>query len=140
MNDEANDDALQALAEQWLAKAADDLEMADLLLAAPTAAKWGACFHAQQAAEKALKAILVIQDKDVPYTHSLTLLRQTLGDVGKQFDEKVLEELEPWAVAGRYPEEIPEPSPAEAKRLVDTGRSVVDRSRQVVATTAQPES
>lgn len=125
MNDEARARDLQALARQWLDKAHEDMTMADLLLSAPTAAKWGACFHAQQAAEKAMKAILVFRDRDVPHTHSLVLLRATLGEDGQQLDENALKQLSPWAVAGRYPEEIPEPAIAEAEGLVTIGHAVV---------------
>jgi HEPN domain-containing protein len=139
MSDEARDQELRAFALQWLGKADEDMIMAEVLLSAPTAAKWGACFHAQQAAEKALKAVLVTQDRDVPYTHSLLLLRATLGMESEKLDEAALEQLSPWAVAGRYPEEIPEPSVAEAGRLVDAARSIVAFARGCIAATPSAE-
>jgi len=39
----------------WMSRALADLEMAQMLLEGG-AASWGVCYHAQQAAEKALKA------------------------------------------------------------------------------------
>jgi HEPN domain-containing protein len=38
-------------AREWLTKAQEDLDVAKLILGS-TAARWAACFHAQQAAEK----------------------------------------------------------------------------------------
>jgi hypothetical protein len=41
---------------RWLAKAGGDLAVANIVVDAPAAVNWAACFHAQQATEKALKA------------------------------------------------------------------------------------
>ncbi|MGH8910447.1 MAG: HEPN domain-containing protein [Egibacteraceae bacterium] len=41
---------------------------------------WGTCFHAQQAAEKAIKALLVRADLDPPKTHNLVTLRGLLAE------------------------------------------------------------
>jgi HEPN domain-containing protein len=49
----------QSGAQQWLAKAAEDLGVAQLILDSANAARWAACFLAEQATEKALKAVLV---------------------------------------------------------------------------------
>jgi HEPN domain-containing protein len=40
-------------AARWIAKAEDDLGVATLVLDSSIGARWAACFHAQQAAEKA---------------------------------------------------------------------------------------
>lgn len=39
-------------------------------------------FHCQQAAEKALKAVLAVEGLDFPYTHDLGLLMQLCEDAG----------------------------------------------------------
>ena len=60
------DPEIRALAAGWLAKARVDLEVCDTL-AAHDANLWEAvAFHAQQAAEKALKAVLVWHQVEFP--------------------------------------------------------------------------
>ena len=59
-------------ARAWLAKAELDLRAADLELGAPEAGLWAdVVFHAQQAAEKALKAFLSFHDRPFRKTHSI---------------------------------------------------------------------
>jgi hypothetical protein len=69
------------LARGWLMKAASDLAAAELVVdgAGPYDT---ACFHAQQASEKALKALLAFNGLPVPRTHDLEeLQRLCLGIV-----------------------------------------------------------
>jgi HEPN domain-containing protein len=115
---------------RWLEKAADDLEVAELVLGSAVAARWAACFHAEQPAEKALKAVLVALGIDFPRTHSLERLADLLGSEADAFDRSVLIDLTPWAVAGRYPEDMPEPTQELATRLVAGAQSVVDAVRE----------
>jgi HEPN domain-containing protein len=63
-----------ALAAQWLDKAARDLAGAQLVAGAEPPLRDLACFHCQQAAEKALKALLVSHAVVVRRTHNLELL------------------------------------------------------------------
>ena len=63
-----------------------------------------ACAHAQQAAEKSLKAVLVLHDLPVPFTHDLAYLRRLIGDhlpPGPSQDD--LDRLNRWGTAARYP-------------------------------------
>ena len=60
--------------------------------------------HAQQAAEKSLKAALVLRDLPVPFTHDLAYLRRLIGDhlpPGPSQDD--LDRLNRWGAAARYP-------------------------------------
>ena len=58
------DDARIEDARAWLARAELDLRAADLEMGTPDAGLWGdVAFHAQQAAEKALKAFLAWHDR-----------------------------------------------------------------------------
>lgn len=63
------------------------------------------CFDAQQAAEKAVKAVLVSKGKRFPRTHDLAELLDLAAQTGADVPAAVLEarRLTPWAVAGRYP-------------------------------------
>jgi HEPN domain-containing protein len=62
------------------------------------------CFHAQQAAEKSVKAVLVLRGVDFPRTHDLaTLLRLLPGDIQRPACAERLPELTVYAVQFRYP-------------------------------------
>jgi len=63
------------------------------------------CFHAQQAAEKALKAVLVAKGASFPYTHDLARLIGLLDSSGVCFPEQLrgAAGLTVYAVTARYP-------------------------------------
>lgn len=67
------------------------------------------CFHAQQSAEKALKAALTIQQLDFPRTHSLSELARLVIDSGIKPPCSVDDylRLTPFAVEFRYDERAP---------------------------------
>ncbi len=59
---------------EWMGFAEADLAAAVRLIGGPDLPPRLACFHAQQAAEKALKATLVWAGTPVPRTHDLVAL------------------------------------------------------------------
>ena len=59
----------------WLRYAEEDLITAETLLAQAHIPPRQACWHAQQASEKALKAVLIFLQIDFPRTHDLNVLR-----------------------------------------------------------------
>ena len=63
-------------ARLWLEQAQDDLRAAQVLQAAGQSAQ--ACFQSQQVGEKALKALLAADDRDLR-SHSLTALLREIG-------------------------------------------------------------
>ena len=67
------DDELLSVVRQWVQKAENDLKNAAYTLRmgkdCPTDT---VCFHAQQCAEKYLKALLVLQGLDFPRTHDMS--------------------------------------------------------------------
>lgn len=67
-----------------------------------------AFFLAQQAIEKALKAVLSAKNVAYPLTHNLLLLKQSLTDIAVTCpaSDDVLRRLMPFAVEGRYDEDI----------------------------------
>jgi HEPN domain-containing protein len=113
MNDRASH------ARRWLAKAESDLTAAQRLLegGGPYDA---VCFHAQQAAEKALKALLAVADAPIPRTHNLEdLLAECLaffrGRTASDLEACDLTSLTAFAVESRYDIEFwPERDEAEA--------------------------
>ena len=65
--------------DAWLVKADGDLRMARFALTTKDPLLDQACFHSQQAVEKALKAPLVAAEQAVPKTHDLLLLADGLN-------------------------------------------------------------
>ena len=65
-------------AQRWLRFATEDLDAAQRMLADRSSAPRHVCWHAQQAAERALKAALVLEGIDFPFTHDLNALRNLL--------------------------------------------------------------
>jgi HEPN domain-containing protein len=116
-----------------LAKANDDLAVANIVFDAPTSVNWAVCFHAQQATEKALKAVLVAYGIDFPRSHALERLVALMpAGPASTFDFTAVAELTPWAVAGRYPEDIPSPDLHTTRRLMGAARTVLDTAGTVV--------
>ena len=89
----------------WLRHAHSDLRLAELASADPNVLPNQAAFHAQQAAEKALKAALVHCAVEFPKTHHLDELIELVRDAGVSwpFPADQVEALTPYAVQTRYP-------------------------------------
>ncbi len=112
-----NDPELVGEARRWLRFAAEDLDAAQCLLATDGAAPRHACFHAQQAAEKALKAALVLEGVDFPRQHDLDDLRNLLLDTWSVRQTHTdLAQLTEWAVESRYPGDCQEPTATDAEQ------------------------
>ena len=119
---------------RWLSKADEDLAVADLVLNSVIAVNWAACFHAQQAAEKAIKALLVLHGVDFPLSHSLDRLAALLPtQTASLLNHATLADLTPWAVSGRYPEDIATPSNDHTRAVVDAARTAVATAKNVVS-------
>ncbi len=68
-------DRRRVLVRRWLAKARTDLTLASVVLErGPDMDPWVCCFHAQQAAEKTIKAVLVAGGVEPPFIHNLVAL------------------------------------------------------------------
>ena len=110
---------------RWLRYSAEDLDVAQRLLAARPSVPRHVCWHSQQAAEKALKAVLELEAIDHPYTHDLDVLRDLLpASWPIRVDRSGLSELSEWAVEARYPGDWAEPSEADATRAEAEARAV----------------
>lgn len=104
-------------ANRWMTTARGDIESARILLANRRYAH--ACFHAQQAAEKSLKAAWYLQDAD-PWGHSVRRLIESLNEINsalhsalKPLSEKGAK-LDRYHIPTRYPNGLPELSPDQA--------------------------
>lgn len=97
------------------------------------------CFHAQQAAEKAIKAVLVAGGAEPPRTHDLEMLLAAVpGDVPIGFDRVSVAALTAYAVASRYPGDDEPVDADEYAAALAIAASVVIWARGIVSA-FQPE-
>lgn len=97
---------MQPLTTEWIAKADGDFASANRELRARKAPNYdSACFHAQQCAEKYLKALLQESDVRFPRTHDLEILLDMLMPGDPDWDKLRSEAqlLTSLAVEVRYP-------------------------------------
>ena len=115
------------IARRWLRWADEDLALAEHTAADPDVVARGACVWAHQAAEKALKALLILRDIDPPKLHDLDRLAKRLpDDEGSAFGPIELPELTRWSSEGRYPADLDEAVHADAVRAIAIARQVID--------------
>lgn len=114
------------LAGEWLEYAREDLHTAQVLVSGSSAPPRQSCWLAQQAAEKAIKSLLVLEQIDFPFTHDLAALRElvpqryALRDANLDFAP-----LNRWATEARYPGEL-QATEADATEAVDLAARVVE--------------
>ena len=89
--------------KQWILIAEEDLGSAKHLFKVPFMTGF---FHIQQAAEKALKAYIILKRGSVTKTHDLVRLVDICIEIDRNFESLRLfaAVLTPYEVAGRYPE------------------------------------
>ena len=110
---------------RWLRFSAEDLDVAQRLLADRSSAPRFVCWLSQQAAEKALKAALELDQIDYPYIHDLNALRELLPESWSvRVDHPDLTELSQWAVEARYPGDWSEATESDAVRAEAEARDV----------------
>lgn len=121
------------LVRAWILKAEHDLLNIENNLAAQEIPWDTVCFHAQQCGEKYLKALLVSRHIDPPKIHDLTELYALLPDgllVG--FNARLLEELNPYSIEGRYPGVWEPVEREEALRAVEAAKVIRQAIRQIL--------
>ena len=108
---------MNELATEWLHKAEGDYATAGREVRARRLPNYDAtCFHAQQAAEKYLKAFLQQHDQPVPRTHSLIELLELRLPVDESLESlrRLLVLLDRYSVRYRYPGESADKEEARA--------------------------
>jgi len=116
---------MNALVVEWMQKAAGDLTVAERELRARKAPVYDAsCYHAQQCAEKYLKAFLVSVKHTPPRIHNLVGLLNDCLSYDTTFDliRLDLELLNAYAVEIRYPGDFA--TKEEARDAVRAARRV----------------
>ena len=90
---------------EWLNRARSSLAKARSVQYVPEIYLEDLCFDAQQAAEKAVKAVLIHLNQRFPYVHDLAQLLATIEEAGRNVTESIRRSviLSDYAVAARYP-------------------------------------
>jgi HEPN domain-containing protein len=108
----------------WIERAEEDYQAVLSALRRKKPLTYVACFHAQQCAEKYLKAILVARGVAFSKTHDLLLLNDQCVEAGVLIgiDAKRLNTLSDYAVKVRYPGD--DPTPDEAREALEIAKTV----------------
>ncbi len=105
----------------WLRQAEDDLRAARLLQGGGQAAQ--ACFLAQQVGEKAIKALLAADDRDLR-SHSLGALLRELGEEPTKRWQRQARVLDKLYAPTRYPDALGDELPADVFGPEDAERAL----------------
>jgi len=110
---------------EWYSHALGDLAMARSMLGPGLPAR-GAASHAQQAAEKAIKAALIAEGLAAPHTHDLDSIRNQLPAGWRvKRTHPDLAALSDYAVDTRYPDNVVPVTKLQASNAVRQAASVV---------------
>jgi len=103
------DEVKRELVRLWFEKAEGDWRVSHRLLDDPEPHTEAIAFHAQQAVEKYLKALLTWRQVDFPKTHDIKRLLELIGSSDSDLAESLsfTIELTAYAVEYRYPGEYP---------------------------------
>jgi len=118
------EDILIEKALKWIRFAEEDLRLAEHALRLSSGCPYRLiAYHAQQCAEKYIKAFLVFSNIDFPYTHNI---RKLLHLCGQNIFEALqdADALTPFAVTTRYPGLDDEVDKSEAVFAIDLAKKV----------------
>jgi HEPN domain-containing protein len=126
---------LAQAARQWLELADEDLLLAQHGLLLGDQAPWRlVAYHAQQSAEKCLKAFLVWRGIDFPYTHNIARLLELLSPLAPWADSLVsAATLTPFAISARYPGQDLQVTGEEARQAITVAEQVRATVRRALA-------
>lgn len=118
--------------KRWWRYANEDLLSAKKLAEEGSSSRW-VCVMAQQAAEKAIKALLVNRAIDFPRTHDVLRLLQLLPQgLAMGVNAEGLDRLSAWAVAGRYPVDVRDATRDDAQGALAAACAVVNAATTVL--------
>ena len=118
---------------EWLSRARSSLTQAKLRH--PEIYLEDLCFNAQQAAEKAIKAILISLRVSFPYVHDLAHLVTLVERAGVSVPHEVreAEKLTRFAVFARYPTVGPAIPESEYQEALASAEAVVEWASRILA-------
>lgn len=147
MRDESMQRNRFEIARTWLRTSAEDLSVArTLCVSSPSRS----AFHAQQAAECALKSAVIALSDDHQRTHSLRVLLRDLSSLGERVPEAISRDalaLELFYTSTRYPDSVNDGDPSDfvdeptalvaierAERIIDYTTAIVECAARDVTT------
>jgi HEPN domain-containing protein len=122
----------------WLRRAKSNLARAKQ--PKPDEALWeDLCFYAQQAVEKAFKAILVLRRIDFPKTHNIRILLTLLDPSGQQIPQAFMKAigLTTYATVSRYPGETEPVTEEEYHQAVALAERIVRWAEDILSTSQE---
>lgn len=112
---------------EWLRYAIEDLGLDFRVMSPPEVYPRHACYFAQQAAEKAIKAVLVYHKIDFAFRHDLEYLNRLMPqDWRFDADSANLEQLSDWVVVSRYPGDMPPATEDDARTSLSDASYIVE--------------
>lgn len=121
------DSGHRELVRSWLQKASHDLQTARRVIEREPPITDTAVYHCQQAAEKALKAVIIHYEQPVFKTHDLMALTTHCANIDPDFQDWIdaAAILTPYATHYRYPCSEPDPDLAETIEAIDLATALV---------------
>lgn len=121
-----HDEVKADLVRQWITKAEDDFLVAEHLLEVGSFSLSAVGFHAQQAAEKFLKAYLVHYQVNFPKTHDIDTLLDLTATIDQELSDTLCDAsiLTAFGVEARYPGDYPAVSQDEAAHALTVAAGV----------------
>jgi HEPN domain-containing protein len=121
----------------WLRRAEHDLVAIERVTVTEPIPWDVVCFHAQQAAEKLFKALLIKQGIDPPRTHDLTALLELVRDASADLHrlEPECRLLTPLITIGRYPSPFGEPTAVQGRPAIAAVERVATVLRPLIDAT-----
>ncbi len=118
--------------QEWLSRARSNLRQARVEIEGVYLEDL--CFDAQQAAEKAIKAVLIHRKVAFPYVHDLARLLTLVEQTGQAVPELIKQaaRLSRYAVAARYPGVVEPVSQEDYREVVSIAEAVVRWAQQMV--------
>ena len=115
-------------AGEWLARADEDLRVAELTLGALPPLLGSSAYHSQQAAEKALKAFLAARQVRFRLVHDLVELQTQCEQIDSEFARffGMAQLLTPFATQFRYPGGPVAPEQQDAQEASRLASELVD--------------
>ena len=112
--------------EKWFKKAEGNLIIIENVILLKDAPYDLCCFHAQQAAEKYLKAYLIANRIEFPYTHNLVTLLSLCKQRNNSFStiEKNCISVTDYGVSPRYPDDIDDITLDDAKKAYEDALAI----------------
>lgn len=117
---------------EWILRALSNLSLAKSKQ--PDVFLEDLCFNAQQAVEKAIKAVLIKHNIDFPYTHNIAELLTLLQKSGYELTEFLKQSagLTVYAVLTRYPHISPPVEQDEYEQAIAIAEKVVHWAEEII--------